>query len=40
MNERQFSGAMITNNTQLVIVNKWSSTNMHADMTKCILQRG
>ena len=39
-NERQFSAAMITNETQIVIVDEWSSTNMQSDVAKCILQGG
>jgi hypothetical protein len=39
-NERQFSAAMITNETQLVIVNEWSATRMESDLAKCILQGG
>ena len=36
--ERQFSAAMITNETQLVIVDDWSATRMDSDLAKCILQ--
>lgn len=39
-NERQFSAAMITNETQLVIVDEWSATRMESDLAKCILQGG
>ena len=38
--ERQFSSAMITNETQLVIVDEWSTTRMDSDLAKCILQGG
>ena len=31
---------MITNETQLVIVDEWSTTRMDSDLAKCILQGG
>ena len=39
-NERQFSAAMIMNETQIVIVDEWSATNMQSNVAKCILQGG
>ena len=36
--EREFSSAMITNETQLVIVDEWSTTRIDSDHAKCILQ--
>ena len=38
--EKQFSAAMITNDTQLVIVDEWSATTMESDLAKSILQGG
>jgi L-cystine uptake protein TcyP (sodium:dicarboxylate symporter family) len=38
--ERQFSAAMINNQTQLVIVDERSATRMDSDLAKCILQGG
>ena len=39
-NERQFSAAMINNETQLVVVDEWSASKMQSDLAKCILQGG
>ncbi|XP_028403921.1 uncharacterized protein LOC114526506 [Dendronephthya gigantea] len=39
-NERQFSAAMINNETQLVVVDEWSASTMQSDLAKCILQGG
>ena len=38
--EKQFSAAMITNETQLVIVHEWSANTMESDLAKTILQDG
>ena len=38
--EKQFSAAMITNETQLVIVDEWSANTMDSDLAKTILQGG
>mgnify|MGYP002803952926 FL=1 len=38
--ERQFSAAMITNETELVIVDEWSASNIESELVKCILQGG
>ena len=38
--EKQFSAAMITNETQLVIVDEWSANTMESDLAKSILQGG
>ena len=38
--EKQFSAAMITNDTQLVIVDEWSASTMESDLAKSILQGG
>ena len=35
--ERQFSAAMITNETELVIVDEWSASSMESELVKCIL---
>ena len=35
-NDRLFYAAMITNKTQLVIVDEWSATRMESDLAKCI----
>ena len=39
-NEGQFSAAMITETTQLVIVDEWSSNRMQSDLAKTVLQGG
>jgi hypothetical protein len=39
-NEGQFSGAMIKESTQLVMIDEWSRSRMQADMAKTILQGG
>ena len=36
--EKQFSAAMITNDTQLVLLEEWSVTTMASDLAKTILQ--
>ena len=38
--EKQFSAAMIKNDTQLVLVDEWSASTMQSDLVKCILQGG
>ena len=38
--ERQFSASMITEATQLVIIDEWSSNTMNADLAKTLLQGG
>ena len=38
--EKQFSAAMITNETQLVITDEWSANTMESDLAKSILQGG
>ena len=38
--EKQFSAAMITNETQLVIVDEWLANTMESDLAKSILQGG
>ena len=37
-NKRQFSAAMINNETQLVLVDEWSASTMQSNLAKCILQ--
>ena len=39
-NEGQFSAAMITETTQLVIIDEWSSNRMQSDLAKTVLQGG
>ena len=39
-NERQFSAAMITNDTQLVFIDEWSENTMSAELAKKVLQGG
>lgn len=39
-NERQFSASMVTNETQLVLVDEWSASTMQSDLAKTILQGG
>ena len=39
-NEGQFSAAMITDLTQLTIIDEWSSSKMRSDLAKTILQGG
>ena len=39
-NEGQFSAAMITDVTQLTIIDEWSSSKMRSDLAKTILQGG
>ena len=39
-NEGQFSAAMITEATQLVIIDEWSSNRMRSDLAKTVLQGG
>ncbi|CAB3995433.1 sperm receptor for egg jelly-like [Paramuricea clavata] len=39
-NERQFSASMVTDDTQLVIVDDWSASTMQSDLAKTILQGG
>ena len=39
-NERQFSAAMIKEDTQLVIIDEWCANTMSADLAKTILQGG
>ena len=39
-NEGQFSAAMINNDTQLIIIDKWSASTMTCDLAKTILQGG
>lgn len=39
-NERQFSAAMITDETQLVFVDEWSQATLQSDLAKTILQGG
>ena len=39
-NEGQFSAAMITDVTQLTIIDEWSSSKMGSDLAKTILQGG
>ena len=39
-NERQFSAAMIHDDTQLVIIDEWSASTMTSDLAKTILQGG
>jgi hypothetical protein len=39
-NERQFSASMVTDDTQLVIVDDWSPNTMQSDLAKTILQGG
>ena len=38
--EKQFSAAMITNDTQLVLVDEWSANTMESELAKSILQGG
>ena len=38
--EKQFAAAMITNKTQLVIVDEWSANTMESDLAKSVLQGG
>ena len=38
--KKQFSAAMIKNDTQLVLVDEWSASTMQSDLVKCILQGG
>jgi hypothetical protein len=39
-NEGQFSAAMITETTQMVIIDEWSSNRMQSDLAKTVLQGG
>ena len=39
-NERQFSASMITNDTQLVLIDEWSTNTMTSDLAKTVLQGG
>jgi hypothetical protein len=39
-NEGQFSAAMITETTQMVIIEEWSSNRMQSDLAKTVLQGG
>ena len=39
-NEGQFSAAMITQTTQLVIIDEWSRSRMQSDLAKILLQGG
>ena len=39
-NERQFSAAMIKEDTQLIIIDDWCGSTMTADLAKTILQGG
>ena len=39
-NEGQFRAAMITETTQLVIIDEWSSNRMQSDLAKTVLQGG
>ena len=39
-NEGQFSAAMITENTQLTVIDEWSNSRMRSDLAKTILQGG
>ena len=39
-NEGQFSAAMITETTQLVIIDEWSSNRMQSNLAKTVLQGG
>ena len=38
--ERQFSAAMVTDDTELVIVDDWSASTLQSDLAKTILQGG
>ena len=39
-NEKQFSAAMISDETQLVFLGEWSETTLQSDMAKTVLQGG
>ena len=39
-NEKQFSSAMISDETQLVFLDEWSETTLQSDMAKTVLQGG
>ena len=39
-NEKQFSAAMINDETQLVFLDEWSETTLQSDMAKTVLQGG
>ena len=39
-NEKQFSVAMISDETQLVFLDEWSETTLQSDMAKTVLQSG
>ena len=39
-NEKQFSAAMVSDETQLVFLDEWSETTLQSDMAKTVLQGG
>ena len=39
-NEKQFSAAMISDETQLVFLDEWPETTLQSDMAKTVLQSG
>ena len=40
LNDGKFSGSMITNNTQIVIMDEWTSNSLSCEDAKRILQGG